>query len=172
MSATRDEARRQAAEGYLLLEMGERALAELATVAPHARDRRWHALSAEALRQLKRYTESEAHFREALRETPDDVELLIGLAWCLKRTERLPDAIETLLTAYQSHAQEPIVLYNLACYYTLAGDKTQALSWLGRALRMEPSLRDLIDDESDFDALRDDQDFRFIVDCIRSPESE
>ncbi len=27
----------------------------------------------------------------------------------------------------------PVVLYNLACYYSLAGEKDNALSWLGRS---------------------------------------
>ena len=48
-------------------------------------------------------------------------------------------------------------------YYSLAGDKTQALSWLGRALRMKSSLRSLIADESDFDPLRDDPDFQYVT---------
>jgi len=55
------------------------------------------------------------------------------------------------------------VLYNLACYFALASDKVHALSWLGRAIRMESSLRELIPDETDFDSLRDDADFRLIV---------
>ena len=61
----------------------------------------------------------------------------IGLAWCLKRTDRLEEAIDVMMAAYQFHEDEPIVLYNLACYFALAGDKPQALSWLGRAIRME-----------------------------------
>jgi hypothetical protein len=58
---------------------------------------------------------------------------------------------------------EPIIMYNLSCYFALAGNKTQALSWLGRALRKEKSLRKLIPEESDFDRLRDDPDFQFVI---------
>lgn len=65
--------------------------------------------------------------------------------------------------AYQASPKQPIVLYNLSCYFSLAGDKAQALSWLGRALRIEPTLRELIPDESDFDPLRNDPDFQFVI---------
>jgi hypothetical protein len=84
--------------------------------------------------------------------------------------------------AYRAHPKVPVVLYNIACYHSLAGDKRQALSWLGRALRMEASLRklvpddpdlqalalrtslrDLIPDESDFDSLRNDPDFQYLA---------
>ena len=68
-----------------------------------------------------------------------------------------------MMAAYQFHEDEPIVLYNLACYFALAGDKPQALSWLGRAIRMESSLRELVPDETDFDELRRDADFQMIV---------
>jgi hypothetical protein len=68
-----------------------------------------------------------------------------------------------MMAAYQFHEEEPIVLYNLACYFALAGDKAHALSWLGRAIRMESSLRELVPDETDFDQLRQDADFQMIV---------
>ncbi len=64
---------------------------------------------------------------------------------------------------YRVHRYEPIVLYNLACYLALAGEKEQALSWLGRSLRIQPSLRKLIPDDSDFDQLRHEPDFRLVV---------
>ena len=81
-------------------------------------------------------------------------------------------------TAVADASPVPVVLYNIACYYSLAGDKAQALSWLGRALRMETalrkqmteepefgrkSLRELIPDEPDFDQLRNDPDFQYIA---------
>ena len=68
--------------------------------------------------------------------------------------------------AYHSDPEQPIVLYNMSCYFALAGNKAQSLSWLGRALRMEAGLRKLIDDETDFDGLRDDPDFQLIVGAL------
>ena len=89
--------------------------------------------------------------------------MMIGMAWCLKRTDRLSRAIEVMQVAYEFHPEEPIVLYNLACYYALSDDKGNALSWLGRAVRMEGALRELVAEEADFDTLRHDDDFQLVV---------
>jgi hypothetical protein len=90
---------------------------------------------------------------------------MLGMAWCYKRTSQLPRAVAIMEEAYRVAPKEAIVLYNLACYYSLQGNKVKALSWLGRALRMRAELRKLIGDETDFDGLRDDPDFQFIADA-------
>jgi hypothetical protein len=51
-------------------------------------------------------------------------------------------------------------MYNLSCYYSLAGRKDEMLDWLARALDKEPGYRRLIAAESDFDHFREDADFR------------
>jgi Flp pilus assembly protein TadD len=101
---------------------------------------------------------------------PDNVSLLMAMAWCYKRTDRLDRAIEAMEHAYRVSPKQPIVLYNLSCYWSLAGNKTQALSWLGRALRMDESLRKLIEDEQDFDPLRRDPDFRQLLSLFDEPD--
>jgi hypothetical protein len=72
--------------------------------------------------------------------------------------------------AYKISPKEAVILYNLSCYWSLAGNKTQSLSWLGRALRMDASYRQLIDDETDFDPLRHDPDFQMIVNAVQREE--
>ena len=160
----RDRHRLESAEGYLLLEMPQQALRELDGIrrggfsnAVVSRTR------GVALRDLRRHEEAIADFEAADLLEPDDLTTLMGMAWCLKRADRLDDAIETMQRAYRAHPEEPVVLYNIACYLALADEKEQSLSWLGRALRMEPGLRRLIPDEPDFDRLRDDPDFQFVV---------
>lgn len=156
----------EAARGYLTLEMPRQALEELDRIDdPETCSLAVDQLRGEALRQADRYAEALQAYQRALAEDPDDVSVLLGMAWCYKRIGRLPKAIEMTERAHQASPQEPIILYNLACYFALAENKPQALSWLGRALRMEPSLRKLISEESDFDALREDSDFRFVVEA-------
>jgi len=162
------ERRIDAAEGYLMLEMPEQALRELRVVeARLGDDDRLHASIArfrgEAYRLQQHYEEGAKQFLVAQSDDPQDLEVAIGLAWCLKRSDRLEEAIDVMMAAYQFHAEEPIVLYNLACYFALASDKVHALSWLGRAIRMEGSLRELVPDETDFDGLRNDADFQLVV---------
>ncbi len=160
-----DHARRlQAASGYLDLEMHTHALRALDGIRhPEATPFEFHYLRGQALRIAGRFEEALVSLSRAREEQPDDLDVLMALAWCYKRTDQLPRAISAMEEAYRAHPKTPIVLYNMACYYSLAGDKTQALSWLGRALRMKSDLRKLIADESDFDPLRNDPDFQYIA---------
>lgn len=150
-----------------MLDMPEQALRELRGVSDDGEHRfALHSLRGESLRQKQRYDEALASYRAAVGESPDDLGVLFGMAWCFKRIDRLDEALLTMHRAYDAAPQEPVVLFNLACYYALADDKTEALSWLGRALRMDADLRRLIPHESDFDSLRSDPDFRFIVETV------
>lgn len=153
-----------AAEGFLFLNLAERAIEELRRVC-HSDENpfAYHKLLGLALRDRKRYVDALHSLEIAASHQPEDLELLMALAWCYKRTEQLPRSIEAMHRAYKAHPKQPIVLYNLACYYSLARDKNNAFSWLGRALRMEPTLRDLIPTETDFDYFRSDPDFQFLT---------
>ena len=121
----------------------------------------------DVLRHMERHDEALASFHRAFDENPVSVDLLMAMAWCYKRTNQLPRAITSMEQAYQIAPKEAVILYNLSCYWALAGNKTQSLSWLGRALRMDKALRQLIDDETDFDPLRHDPDFQMIVGMIK-----
>jgi tetratricopeptide (TPR) repeat protein len=163
----RVERRLKAAEGYLELELPHLALAALDEVKdPLDLHFEWHVLRGEALRHLERHDEALKAFQPAEREKPDNVPLLMAMAWCYKRTSQLPRAIASMERAYKASPKEPIILYNLSCYWSLAGNKTQALSWLGRALRMDKSLFRLIESETDFDPLRGDPDFQMLVRAV------
>jgi uncharacterized Ntn-hydrolase superfamily protein len=50
--------------------------------------------------------------------------------------------------------EDALVLYNLACYESLAGRSEQALEHLGRAVALDPSYRPLAEVDSDFDPVR------------------
>jgi tetratricopeptide (TPR) repeat protein len=123
----------------------------------------------DVLRHQERHDEALVAFHRAFDENPDDVDLLMGMAWCYKRTNQLPRAITSMEQAYRIAPKEPVILYNLSCYWSLAGNKTQCLSWLGRALRMDQGYRQLIDNETDFDPLRHDPDFQMLVGMV-SPD--
>lgn len=157
------------AEGYLELEMADHALASLRLVDDPDRTLfKANYLRGKALQHLGRHEEALASFARAFAQDPDNVDLLMGMAWCYKRTDQLPKAITAMEQAYRIAPREAVILYNLSCYWSLAGNKTQALSWLGRALRMDKSFRKLIDEETDFDPLRRDPDFMMIVDTVNS----
>ena len=97
---------------------------------------------------------------------PDDIHVLLALAWCYKRTGQLAKAIEALERAVKVDASEGVLHYNLACYWSLARNRTLALRYLSRALEIDSNFRDLVGDEPDFNPLRHDPDFIAITSVI------
>ncbi len=148
------------AEGYLMLGLPVRTLEIL------ERQDDWATmqfeasfLSGEALRSLERYREALKPLEVAARLRPGDVAVAIALGWCYKRTHRLAQAIDALERASRENAEEPLLHYNLACYWSLAGNIPKALDELSIALDQEPNLRTRINEESDFEKLRGNPEF-------------
>jgi tetratricopeptide (TPR) repeat protein len=148
------------AEGYLMLDLPERSL--------HILDGRsdWYSmqfeanlLKGEALRCLDHYREALRPLEIAAQLRPSDPRVALALGWCYKRTNRLAQAIDALERALQNHPDEPLLHYNLACYWSLAGNSPKALGELATALALDPDLRSLISEESDFDRLRGNPEF-------------
>jgi tetratricopeptide (TPR) repeat protein len=54
---------------------------------------------------------------------------------------------------------DPVVLYDVACFESLAGRRDAALGHLRRALEADPSLREYARDDSDLDPIRGDPAF-------------
>jgi tetratricopeptide (TPR) repeat protein len=158
----RDRIKRQLdeAEGYLLLNLPERTLTILERRADWA-TMQFEAslLAGEALRSLERYREALKPLEVAAKLKPADASVAIALGWCYKRTHRLAQAIDALERAVKHNPDEALLRYNLACYWSLAGNVAKALDSLASALDLDPGLRSLIAEESDFDQLRGNPDF-------------
>ena len=75
-------------------------------------------------------------------------------------------AIEALEQALEHAPHEAIIHYNLACYWALVGNKDRAIEYLAQSFEFDPDYRDLVAAESDFDAIRDDPDFRMATSVI------
>jgi uncharacterized Ntn-hydrolase superfamily protein len=65
-----------------------------------------------------------------------------------------PGAAADLLGEALARQEEPMLLYNLACYESLAGRSEPALVHLRRSLELDPSYRELAREDTDFDAIR------------------
>ena len=154
----------EAAQGFLMLDLPDQALRELDQIDDASEQAfHYHLLRGEALRAKSEHRRALDQFLQAHAIDGTDLSPLMGMAWCYKRVDRLDQSIDTLRLAYESHPEVPVVLYNLACYYSLAGEKELALSWLGRALRMDRSFINLVPNEADFDPLRNDPDFAHLL---------
>lgn len=153
----------EAAQGYLMLDLPDAALRRLGLFQDSETPAEVEQLRGEAFRQKEDYERALQHYERVTDDAEKNLELQMGKAWCFKRIGRLDKAIESMRAAYRGSPKVAIVLYNLACYYSLAGEKEEALSWLARAFRMDGSLRKLVPRETDFDPIRNDQDFIYLM---------
>ena len=76
---------------------------------------------------------------------------------------RYADGVTVLREALARHGDDPVLLYDLACFESLAGDAADALEHLTRSLELDPELRPGAAVDSDFDALRQDSRFQALV---------
>jgi tetratricopeptide (TPR) repeat protein len=152
------------AEGFLMLNLPERTLEILGRRADWA-TMQFEAsyLAGEALRQLGRHREALKPLEVAAKLRPDDVAVAVALGWCYKRTHRLAQAIDALQRAFSHDPAVPILSYNLACYWSVAGNVGKALDSLILALDLDPKLRSLLPYESDFDPLRGNPKFERLL---------
>jgi tetratricopeptide (TPR) repeat protein len=155
------------AEGYLELGMYEHALE--AAQMPEALDEfEGHVsyLRGEALRSLERHAEALVEFHRAADAMPEDVHVLLAMGWCYKRCDQLDLAIRSLEKALALETHEGLTLYNLACYWSLAGNKDRALRYLADAFEVDPDYRYMVDDEEDFDPVRHEPEFLALTSVI------
>ncbi|MBN1910925.1 MAG: tetratricopeptide repeat protein, partial [Pirellulales bacterium] len=103
---------------------------------------------------------------QAAEIAPGNLHVWLSLGWCYKRIGQIDLAIAALEEAVAAEPSEAIAHYNLACYLSLAGDKSLALAHLARALVMDPNFRDQVATERDFDPLRSDADFRLLTGAL------
>jgi uncharacterized Ntn-hydrolase superfamily protein len=71
--------------------------------------------------------------------------------------------VKLLREALGRHGEDPVLLYDLACFESLAGDTDKALAHVARSLKLDPQLRPGAAADSDFEALRQDPRFQAAV---------
>jgi tetratricopeptide (TPR) repeat protein len=116
-------------------------------------------LEGEALRALGEWEAAIPALTRAANGRPGRLEAWLGLGWCRKRLGRLDEAIAALDRGLLVFPDQPILLYNLACYHSLAGDVQAAIDHLAGAIALDDRFRDLTGAERDFDAIRSDPRF-------------
>ena len=76
---------------------------------------------------------------------------------------RYAQGVELLREALGRHGDDPVLLYDLACFESLAGDTDEALAHIARSLELDPKLRPGAAADSDLEALRQDPRFQAAV---------
>jgi tetratricopeptide (TPR) repeat protein len=123
-------------------------------------------LRGQALRTMDRFVEAVPLLREAAEYEPQDIHIRLSLAWCYKRCRRLDLAIQALEEALEADSTKAILQYNLACYWSLAGNVKLAVRYLSQALDIEPEYRDHIAGEHDFDPIRNHPHFLALASVV------
>ncbi len=123
-------------------------------------------LRGEALRELERWSDAIAALNVAAEGMPEEVPVYIAQGWCYKRLGRIDQAIAALEKGLEVDSSSAILHYNLACYWSLAGNKRQALMFLSRAIDMDGDFRNRVAAESDFDTIRNDPAFQALTSMI------
>jgi len=156
------------AEGYLTLGMAEKCLSILNTrVNWQSMPFESNLLAGLAYRELKDYQTAIVHLEKATRFKPDEMDIALALGWCYKRTNRLAQAIDALTRAMIRNKSEPLLHYNLACYWSLAGNVAHAVENLQKALKLAPQMIFMVPSETDFDAIRHDPVFQALM-CLEA----
>jgi uncharacterized Ntn-hydrolase superfamily protein len=73
------------------------------------------------------------------------------------------EGVAILREAFDRHGDDAVLLYDLACFESLAGDTEQALEHVARSLELDPKLRPGAVADGDFEGLRQDPRFRALV---------
>ena len=95
----------------------------------------------QALRIMERHEDAITALERSAELDPSNIHIWLALGWCYKRTGRLDMAIQSLEEMLSIDANQAIVYYNLACYWSLAHNAKHALYYLGRAFEMDPAYR-------------------------------
>ncbi len=117
-------------------------------------------LKGQAHRAINEYSKAINFLQQSSRLDPDNIHTFLALAWCYKRVNRIDLAIEAMETAIQIESGCAIACYNLACYWALAGNVTNAVANLEKAFDLNPDYRDYVQNEPDFDKIRTDPEFQ------------
>ncbi len=116
-------------------------------------------LKGQAMRACGRLVEAVNYLEQSSKLDPENLHTYLALAWCYKRTDRLPQAIEAMRIAVELDSENAIGQYNLACYFALNKQVELSLLHLSFALELNPEFRVLASDESDFDLIRENPGF-------------
>ena len=147
--------------------LAERALGALKRLKPTDSDGA-HSLflKGRALRTMERYREAIEPLQRAAELNPENIQVWLALGWCHKRCGRIGRAIESLEEGLAIASEEAILHYNLACYWSVAGNVRLAVGFLSQAFQIDPNYRDLVADETDFDPVRQRPEFQALTSAI------
>ena len=131
-------------------------------------------LEGQSLRQLGRIEESRAATREGIRRAerllalnPTDIRALSLGSGALFEDGQVERAFEWCRRALEIHPDDMTCLTSAACLYAKAGQKEESLMYFERLLERGWGKRHWIEQDADYDILRDDPRFKKLLSTLK-----
>ena len=96
---------------------------------------------------VKEYAPAIENFKKAIEIAPDTARGYINLTTAYLRQNLAVEAREACLRALQTFPKTALLHYNLACAYALEGESQKAIDSLTQAVRLNPELKTLAQEE-------------------------
>ena len=149
-----DQRHRQAAVGYVQLGMFSEADAELDKIDPFCRAApEVLAVRLEIYAGLRKWELMQVVAEKLANYDPAEAQWRISFAYATRRAESIDKAREILLSALDSHSEEPTIHYNLACYESQLGNFSAAKQHLMKATKADGKFKLMALDDSDLEPL-------------------
>ena len=144
----------KAAEGFVELGMYLEAEDELGQIDPYCLiDPQVLRVRLELYAGLQNWGLMQMVARRLTQRDPGKVQWRISLAYATRRAESLEAAKSILIDALESHPEEGIVHYNLACYDCQLGNLNDAKKHLTQATKADEKFKSMALDDADLEPL-------------------
>ena len=108
----------------------------------------------------EKWEDAEKNYKMALHHNKEFQETYINLSTTYLRAKRYDEALETLLSLKKINASNPLLHYNLACYYSLTKQPKASLDSLKKAVDLDHRGFQEIQTDPDLENLRNEADFK------------
>lgn len=142
-----------AAQGFTELELYDEALEELSDLDPE--HEAIATLCCHVLSLQSKWDEMSELAGKWAARSPDEAQWWISWAYAVRRAESVDAAREILLKARDRHPEEPMILYNLACYASVSGELEAAGALLEQAIERDAGFRRMAAEDDDLKPLFD-----------------
>jgi Flp pilus assembly protein TadD len=141
-------------DGFLDLRLWDRARGELAQVPLEHRERTaYRQLDLRLAIETRNWPQAVEQARQLCEQTPKHAGFWIQHAYAARRAIGIAEARSILLEALKRFPAEATISYNLACYECQLGHREQALAYLQRAEKLQPSCRVMALEDDDLKPL-------------------
>ena len=119
----------------------------------------YHYNEGNKLLRKKKLSEAIKNYKMALQHTPSFLEASINLTTAYLQGKMFDEAHKTLKTLQEKNPKNPLLFYNLACYYALTIETASSLQALQTAVKLGFKNFKQIKSDPDLENLRKDPNF-------------